>query len=212
MQVVIIEDDEKWKNRVINTLGLNANNAFFFNNYCKELRTIILNKQKKVYLIDVQLNDSDFSGIDIAEQIREVDWQSILIFYSLYNLKEDVISLRLNALTYVSKSKRFETELLTAFTTAKKIINDNKYLEFNTENKKIKIFINDILYIIKDKNTKYCIIKTLDSSFRIRKSLKELQVLTELKLYKKHLIINEKNTKYIYKTKIVFINNDILEE
>lgn len=212
MQVVIIEDDEKWKDKVINTLGLNTNDAFFFNNYCEELKEIILNKQKKVYLIDVQLNDSDFSGIDIAEQIREVDWQSILIFYSLYNLKEDVISLRLNALTYVSKSKRFETELLTAFTTAEKIINDNKYLEFNTENKKIKIFINDILYIIKDKNTKYCIIKTIDSNFRIRKSLKELQVLTELKLYKKHLIINEKNTKYIYKNKIIFINNDILEE
>lgn len=47
MQVVIIEDDEKWKNRVINTLGLNVDSAFFFNNYCKELRAIILNKQKK---------------------------------------------------------------------------------------------------------------------------------------------------------------------
>ena len=211
MEVVVIEDEQFWQSKIKKVLERNniEDNFLYFDRYNENLEEIIYNKNKKIYLIDIELKNSEKGGIIIASIIREYDWKSIIIFFSAYNEKEHIISLRLNALTYIEKANDFEAELIKTFNSAKNILLDNNFIEIEVNNKKLNLYINDILYIIKEKSSKYCIIKTTSGTIRVRSSLTELKKQVNFKQVKKHLLINENNIKYELKSKVIF-NNDIV--
>lgn len=211
MEVVVIEDEKFWQNKIKNILERNniEDNFLYFDKYNKNLEDIIYNKNKKIYLIDIELKNSEYNGIIIASIIREHDWKSVIVFLSVFNEKENIISLRLNALTYIEKANIFETELIKTFNSAKNILLDNNFIEIEINNKKVNLYINDILYIIKEKSSKYCTIKTTSGTIRVRSSLTELKKQVNFKQVKKHLLINENNVKYELKSKVIF-NNDIV--
>ena len=211
MEVVIIEDEIFWKNKIKQILEDNnkEDKFLYFNKYGETLNKVINNQNLKIYLLDIELKDSSIDGVNIASEIREKDWKSIIIFFSAYNEKESIISLRLNVLTYVSKSYNFETELVETFSYAKNILLENNTIKININGNEVNLYVNDILYITKEKNSKYCLIHTTSGILRTRSSLSELRKKTNFRQEKKHLLINESNVKYILKDKIVF-NNDAL--
>ena len=209
MEVVIIEDEIFWKNKIKEIIESNnkEDNFLYFDRYDKVLESIINNKKLKVYLLDIELRNSDIDGTLIANTIREVDWKSIIIFFSVYNEKESIISLRLNVLTYVLKDNNFKSELINAFNSAKNILLEDNKIKVNTNGIEINLYVNDILYITKEKSSKYCLIHTTSGILRTRSSLSELKKKTNFRQEKKHLLINECNIKYVLKDKIIF-NND----
>lgn len=209
MEVVIIEDEIFWKNKIKEIIESNnkEDNFLYFDRYDKVLESIINNKKLKIYLLDIELRNSDIDGTLIANTIREVDWKSIIIFFSVYNEKENIISLRLNILTYVLKDNNFKSELINAFNSAKNILLEDNKIKVNTNGIEINLYVNDILYITKEKSSKYCLIHTTSGILRTRSSLSELKKKTNFRQEKKHLLINECNIKYVLKDKIIF-NND----
>ncbi len=209
MEVVIIEDEIFWKNKIKEIIESNnkEDNFLYFDRYDKVLESIINNKKLKIYLLDIELRNSDIDGTLIANTIREVDWKSIIIFFSVYNEKESIISLRLNVLTYVLKDNNFKSELINAFNSAKNILLEDNKIKVNTNGIEINLYVNDILYITKEKSSKYCLIHTTSGILRTRSSLSELKKKTNFRQEKKHLLINECNIKYVLKDKIIF-NND----
>ncbi len=214
MEVVVIEDELFWQNKIKKILENNniEDNFLYFDRYTEDLECIINDKNKKIYLIDIGLKNSKEDGTSIANIIREHDWKSIIIFFSSYNEKENIISLRLNALTYIEKSNNLENELLGAFNSAKNILLDEDFIEIYFNNKKVKLHLNDILYITKEKYSKYCMINTTSGTIRIRNSLTELKKQTGFKQVKKHLLLNEYNVKYELKNKVIFNNNDVINK
>lgn len=209
MEVVIIEDEIFWKNKIKEIIESNnkEDNFLYFDRYDKVLESIINNKKLKIYLLDIELRNSDIDGTLITNTIREVDWKSIIIFFSVYNEKENIISLRLNVLTYVLKDNNFKSELINAFNSAKNILLEDNKIKVNTNGIEINLYVNDILYITKEKSSKYCLIHTTSGILRTRSSLSELKKKTNFRQEKKHLLINECNIKYVLKDKIIF-NND----
>ncbi len=209
MEVVIIEDEIFWKNKIKEIIESDnkEDNFLYFDRYDKVLESIINNKKLKIYLLDIELRNSDIDGTLIANTIREVDWKSIIIFFSVYNEKESIISLRLNVLTYVLKDNNFKSELINAFNSAKNILLEDNKIKVNTNGIEINLYVNDILYITKEKSSKYCLIHTTSGILRTRSSLSELKKKTNFRQEKKHLLINECNIKYVLKDKIIF-NND----
>lgn len=212
MEVVVIEDEIFWKNKIKQMLEDNnkEDKFLYFSKYDEALNEVINNKNLKIYLLDIELKNSSIDGVNIASEIREKDWKSIIIFFSAYNEKESIISLRLNVLTYVSKSDNFETELVETFNSAKNILLENNTIKVNINGNEINLYVNDILYIIKEKNSKYCLINTTSGILRTRSSLSELKKKTNFRQEKKHLLINSNNIKYLLKEKIIFSNNIIL--
>lgn len=212
MEVVVIEDEIFWKNKIKQILENNnkEDKFLYFNKYDEALNEVINNKNLKIYLLDIELKNSSIDGVDIASEIREKDWKSIIIFFSAYNEKENIISLRLNVLTYVSKNDNFETELLEAFNSAKDILLEYNTIKVNTNGSEVNLYVNDILYITKEKNSKYCLINTTSGILRTRSSLSELKKKTNFRQEKKHLLINSNNIKYLLKEKIIFSNNIVL--
>ena len=209
MEVIIIEDEIFWKNKIKEIIESNnkEDNFLYFDRYDKVLESIINNKKLKIYLLDIELRNSDIDGTLIANTIREVDWKSIIIFFSVYNEKESIISLRLNVLTYALKDNNFKSELINAFNSAKNILLEDNKIKVNTNGIEINLYVNDILYITKEKSSKYCLIHTTSGILRTRSSLSELKKKTNFRQEKKHLLINECNIKYVLKDKIIF-NND----
>ena len=212
MEVVVIEDEIFWKNKIKQILEDNnkEDKFLYFSKYDETLNEVINSKNLKIYLLDIELKNSSIDGVNIASEIREKDWKSIIIFFSAYNEKESIISLRLNVLTYVSKSDNFETELVETFNSAKDILLENNTIKVNINGNEINLYVNDILYIIKEKNSKYCLINTTSGILRTRSSLSELKKKTNFRQEKKHLLINSNNIKYLLKEKIIFSNNIVL--
>ena len=65
-----------------------------------------------------------------------------------------------------------------------------------------------MLYASKEKYSKYCIIKTFDNEFRVRKNIYELQEELHLKKFKRHLLANEKNIMSVDEEEITFTNEE----
>lgn len=209
MEVVVIEDEIFWKNKIKQILEDNnkEDKFLYFSKYDEALNEVINNKNLKIYLLDIELKNSSIDGVNIASEIREKDWKSIIVFFSAYNEKESIISLRLNVLTYVSKSDNFETELVETFNSAKDILLEHNTIKVNINGNEINLYVNDILYIIKEKNSKYCLINTTSGILRTRSSLSEFRRKTNFRQEKKHLLVNENNIKYSLADRIIFNNN-----
>lgn len=214
MKVVIVEDDVLYNNRILKNVHkvlekekLNLSILPFYD-YNHSLKEIIYNNETKIYLLDVDLGgNSSSSGFDIAREIRERahDWNSIIIIASAYNMKENFISARLSILTYISKFDDFDNNLRDTFKVALEIISSNNTVSINNH---CKIYQNDILYALKEKYSKYCIIKTIDDEYRVGKNLIELEQELHLKKIKKHLLANENNIISIKNYEITFKNKE----
>lgn len=198
MKIVIVENDEMWLkrtmanvNKVLNTENIKEK-ILYFTKYTKELRDIVYDNTKKIYILDIELGE--YSGYDIAREIRDCanDWDSIIIISSIYNQKENIISDRLSVLTYISKLIGFDINMRESIKLAIKIISKNNLLEFKESGIKNKIAIDNIIYIQKEKYSKYCTIKTTDNFFRVRDTISNLKQETKLCQIKKDLLINKR--------------------
>ena len=85
IKYVVIDDEPKdleLVEKIINKVLFKTENEYEihkFSKYNSELEKIIIdNSQPKVYIIDIEL-DNKKSGLDIARQIRENDWDSEII-------------------------------------------------------------------------------------------------------------------------------------
>ena len=202
MKVVIVEDIIKTQKNIsknIDQVLIENNldiNVVCFNKYNKDFKKIIYDNEIKIYVLDVNLGSNcNKSGYDIAREIREVahDWYSIIIICSAYNLKENFISARLSILTHLSKSKDFENNLKETIKLAINIINEKDGISINN---KYQLYYKEILYALKEKYSKYCVIKTLNNEVRVRKNIYELEQELHLKRYKRHLLANEKKHRH----------------
>ena len=153
MKIVIVENDETWlkktiknTNKVLNTENIREN-ITYFTKYTNELKNTIYDKDKKIYILDIELGE--YSGYDIAREIRDCanDWDSIIIISSIYNQKENIISDRLSVLTYISKLIDFDINMKESIKLAIKILSKNNFLEFKESGIKNKIAIENIIFI-----------------------------------------------------------------
>lgn len=199
MKVVVIEDNKYWNNKIVSIIKniLERENTILeiisSNEYDSQIEKSIFDNEIKIYIIDMNLNY--LNGYEIANIIRydKKDWQSIIIMVSVDNYKEEIITSCLSILTYISKDTNFNEELSNSILVALNIISNKKQIKIKEGSSLYKIFLPDILYIEKEKNSKYSIIVTKRRNYRTRTSLKELKALTGFSQVKKHLLINNDN-------------------
>ena len=197
MKIIVVEDNIDFNKYICDRI-----NKFLFENdydyplvtffdFDKNLEKTIHDNEIKIYIVDLELKSR--TGYDVCRKIREEagDWNSIIIISSVHNEKENIISLRLSVFTYLSKLYDFEENLLLSIKQAIKIIENNNIISIN---RNLKIHINDICYVLKESNSKYCIIKTIDcEEYRIRTSLKSLENKFKFTRIKDYILINEYN-------------------
>ena len=183
MKIVIIDDENYWLHKMDKAIrdipylkNLNIQ-IVKFKRYDEELRKILYDNSSKIYIIDIQLRDT-YNGYDIVHEIRDIifDWKSIIILASIHDEMKNAISQRLAILTYISKNKYFNYNLAESIKLGAKILANNKFITIKEGNKSYQLVISDIIKVTKETTSKYSIIETINNTFRVRVSLKKLNL------------------------------------
>jgi len=170
-----------------------------FKKYNEALEQVINDSEEhKIYILDVQM--PNMSGIDIAEKIREKDWNSVIIMLTAYNeYKNDVFSSRLMVLDYINKNSNYEKVLEKSLKIALNVLNNKKILYFHFKNVLYRIPYDEILYIKAGLNKKSIIVGVKGNKYEVNRPLHDLY--SELKPYfcqsHRSYIVNVQNVKKI---------------
>lgn len=144
LNFVVCED-----NKIILQKNVDIINKFMFDNemdykvhsfssYCNELKKLISKKNGNyIYILDIELDE--ISGIDIAKEIRNLDFESIIIISTSYmDYLPYTIKSKLMILDFVSKFEDYEKNLICAISKAYEIYKKkSKYIR-NLQKKKIR--------------------------------------------------------------------------
>lgn len=167
----------------------------------------IENNHLDVLLLDIDLKD-DFSGLDLANEIRKNDKNLYLIFLTAH-LEYALMAYKLKTFDYLSKPitmERLEETVLRIFDDIKDDTNE-KFIKLH--NSKIILKENDILYIKKDGMK--LIYKTLNSDYETYSSFSKVEnTLPEnfIRCHKSY-IVNLNNVKNIESNNKIIFNENI---
>jgi len=184
-----------------------------FSCYDKNFETVINdNVSSKIYILDIEIKNG-ISGIDIAKKIRKVDWNSIIIIVTSHSeLGYEALKAQIMLLDFISKFDNCHSNLEKIILKAMKQINNKKILVFKSNGIDYRIFLDDIVYIVKDSIERKCIIKTTYNEISVNKSLSELIGNLDDRFYLTHrscVVNTEKILSIDWKNNIIKFNNGI---
>ena len=156
LKFIIVEDDEENQTRIKQLLvkiSIQRNeeyNIVCFKKYCPELDKEINDVScHKIYIMDIELKNS-ISGIEIAEKIREEDWDNEIIFVTNHDsLFEKAHREILDVFDFIERFINMENRLEIDIIKILKKKYDNKILKLTGTNIFADLHLKNILYIEK---------------------------------------------------------------
>lgn len=157
-----------------------------FNDYNSEFIKIVESKLSfKVYILDIETPTK--SGIDIARIIRNKDVDSVLIFLTGHQeLGHVVMKNDFLFLSYINKFDDCERRLTKSLDKALQMFKIRSVVRFKDNGVVYSIPQDDILYITRDSVERKCIIVTDYNTFKVGKSLMELEEIVNSNFMKTH--------------------------
>ena len=157
-----------------------------FNDYNSEFIKIVESKLSfKVYILDIETPTK--SGIDIARIIRNKDVDSVLIFLTGHQeLGHVVMKNDFLFLSYINKFDDCERRLTKSLDKALHMFKIRSVVRFKDNGVVYSIPQDDILYITRDSVERKCIIVTDYNTFKVGKSLMELEEIVNSNFIKTH--------------------------
>lgn len=185
INVYLIEDDQYTRENLYQyvkniTKDHNPVNIHSFTCANQFLMSADINKAD-IILCDIEM--PGMNGIELGRLVKKENPDIYLVYLTAYpNYAAD--SYMVDAEQYILKNdmeKRLESVLLKLI---KKIrCNREQYAMFESNYTMYKVYFSDILYAMKDKNTKYITIKTKDYEIKKRSSLDEFLQLVNPKQF-----------------------------
>ena len=150
-------------------------------------KTIEDNQVTKIYLLDIDVPNSE-SGIDIARRIRKNDWNSVIILITSHiEMGYEALKAKIMLLDFISKYHNWKNNLIKTVKEAIKRIDQNNILMIESGTMTHRIYLSDILYIVRDNVDRKCSIKTIDGhDISINKSLSEIGEKLDDRFYLSH--------------------------
>lgn len=183
-----------------------------FDSYNIKLKNLIHTKSDvKIYILDLELPKK--SGIDIAREIRKVDWDSVIIILTSHDeLELKLLKEKLLILDFISKFDDYEKQLIDSINMVLKRKNTKKMLSFKCNKELHNVRFDNILYICKDYEVNKLKLVTYDGEYYIRDSLSNLVKKLDSRFYQSHraCYINKDEVKSIdFKNNIIYFGNHI---
>jgi len=146
--------------------------VFKYQKYNNELETIIKdNSVSKVYIIDIEL-DKNKSGLDIARQIRENDWDSEIIIITNHDrMFETVYKTIYKVFNFIEKFDNMESRLKADLTTIIRKTDDKKKFMYKNNKISLQIYLKDILYIYRDTIERKLVIVTSNNKYLVNMTI-----------------------------------------
>ena len=149
----------------------------YFKNYDEKLQKEIDNTlYPKIYIMDIEL-DGEVSGMEVAEKIRDNDWDSEIIFVTTHDKFFDKVHRQiLEVFDFIEKFQDMENRLEKDIKLILSKKADKKLLKIKGNHADVEIYMRNILYILRDKEERKSIIytDTDDVTFKVSNSLIDL--------------------------------------
>ena len=217
---IVCDDNKNILRKVVSIIEkamMNNDTAYeihTFEDYDSKFRELVSKKvPNKIYILDIETPTS--SGIDVARKIRNVDYNSIIIFLTAHDeLGYTILQKEFLFLAFINKYDNYENKLLKSIKTALKKLNFNQMLKYNKNGIIYTIPLDDILYIMRDSIERKCLIKTEYLEVMISQQLKDIKTdLNDDFVYShRSCIVNKNNVRIVdFKNhKIIFKNNECI--
>lgn len=183
-----------------------------FYDYDQSFKEVITKEMpNKVYILDIETPSA--SGIDITRRIRNVDYNSIIIFLTAHEeLGYSLLKKEYLFLSFINKYDNYENKLANSLKIALKKLNCGKMLKYYNNGVMYNIPVDDIIYVCRDSIERKCLIKTAYIEFLVPKQLNEIkEELNEDFVYShRSCIVNRDKIRIVdlHKRKIIFDNEE----
>lgn len=192
-KIIVIEDDaiqqSAVKEVISKTLFKKEDDIHveYYTKYNKTLQKVIEDDSiRKIYIMDIEL-ESGISGIQIAKKIREIDWESEIIFITSHDkMFETVYRSIYQVFDFIEKYHNMQERLEKDLDVIFKKNFDNKMFMYSNRFCDIKIYYRSILYIYRDTKERKLVIVTDTNRFKISLSMNEILELLDSRFRQCH--------------------------
>ncbi len=182
-----------------------------FEKYNNNLKKIINTPSNlKIYILDLELPGK--TGLEIAQDIRKVDWDSIIIVLTSHDeLELKLFKEKLLIFDFISKFDNYEKRLTDSINLVIKNLNCRSALVFKQDKEIYHIKYDNILYIFRDNTKNKTKIKAIDKEYYVRDTLTNVAKQLDNRFYQTHraCYVNLNNIKCAdFKNDIIYFAND----
>ena len=211
VRVVVVDDDKEELEHIKDLLDevvKEEKEVVTFTRLTDRLKKEIQNTDlRKIYVLDIEIGHK-VSGISIAKLIRDVDWESEIIFITNHDkMFESVHRTVYDVFDFIEKFHEFDKRFKKDIQTILKRNFDNKMFVYKTNNIELNLYYKSILYIYRDTAERKLVIVTDSNKYMIGLSIKEIIPYLDyrfVKCYKSCIVntarVQEKNYKDGYFT------------
>lgn len=184
---------------------------YSFDRYNIKLKNLIHTPSDfKVYILDLELPNK--SGIDIAREIRKIDWDSIIIILTSHDeLELKLLKEKLLIFDFISKFDNYEKRLGETINMIIRKVDSKKIISFKCNKELHHVKIDNILYVNKDNFSEKTKITTNDNEYLLRDSLSSIIERLDSRFIQTHraCYVNKEKIKSIdFKNNIIYFIND----
>ena len=182
-----------------------------FEKYNNNLKKIINTPSDlKIYILDLELPGK--TGLEIAQDIRKVDWDSIIIVLTSHDeLELKLFKEKLLIFDFISKFDNYEKRLTDSINLVIKNLNCRSALVFKQDKEIYHIKYDNILYIFRDNAKDKTKIKAVGKEYYVRDTLTNVTKQLDNRFYQTHraCYVNLNNIKCAdFKNDIIYFTND----
>lgn len=200
LKIIVVEDKKEYQKnirKVLTKMSVKYDFEYqpkYFTCYSEELkREIDDQSNRKIYLLDIELEKS-ISGIEIAEKIREDDWDSEIIFLTNHDqMFEAVHRSVLNVFDFIERFMNMEGRLEEDLLKIIRKKDDRKVLRIEGAHLEIVLYLKNIMYI--DKEERKSVIHAHGNTFKTNIPLETLQESLDARFIRTHrsCIVNKEH-------------------
>ena len=177
VKFVIVDDDEKDVKHVSELIREVTSDAKIvtFSKITNDLKEEIKNvDEHKIYVLDIELANK-VSGITIARLIRDVDWESEILFVTNHDkMFESTHRNIYEVFTFLEKFHEFDKKFKKAILAILKRNFDNKMFKYNANSVELNVYYRAILYIYRDTEERKLVIVTSTNKYKVGLTIKEM--------------------------------------
>lgn len=191
VRFVVVDDEVNDVNHItdlLNEIVKEEKEIVSFLKVNSELKKEIQNTDmKKVYILDIELGNK-VSGISIAKLIRDIDWESEIIFMTNHDkMFESAHRTVYKVFDFIEKFHEFDKRFKKDISEILKTNFDNKMFIYKLNNVELSLYYKSILYISKE--DRKLVIKTdtkINNTYTLSISLKEMLTLLDYRFVQCH--------------------------
>lgn len=183
VKFVVVDDDSEEISHIqklLNEIVLEDKIILPFTKVSMELKDEIKNvDERKIYILDIELANK-VSGISVAKLIRDVDYESEIIFITNHDKMFESVHRSIYAVfDFIEKFHDFDRRFKKAIREIMRRNFDNKMFIYKANNAELNIYYKAILYIYREKEERKLVIVADTNTYRVSLAIKDILLMLD---------------------------------